>query len=46
MDVAETNGPEMESMHREKILQVVKSPHHADLIALRCAPTANGWARA
>src|SRR5512137_564072 len=33
MDVVETNGPEMESMHREKILQLVKSPHHADLIA-------------
>ena len=32
MDIAETNGPEMESMHREKILQLVKSPHHADLI--------------
>jgi len=32
MDVAETNGPEMESMHREKILQVVKSPYLADLI--------------
>ncbi|HET7200135.1 MAG TPA: extracellular solute-binding protein [Burkholderiales bacterium] len=32
MDVAETHGPEMESMHREKILQVVKSPHLADLI--------------
>jgi iron(III) transport system substrate-binding protein len=33
MDVAETNGPEMESMHREAILQRVKSPHLADLIA-------------
>ena len=33
MDVAETNGPEMESMHREKILQLVKSPYLADLIA-------------
>src|SRR5262245_44916569 len=32
LDVAETNGPEMESMHREKILQAVKSPHLADLI--------------
>jgi len=38
MDVAETNGPEMESMHREKILQVVKSPHHADLIAPALRP--------
>ena len=32
MDVAETNGPELESMHREKILQAVKSPYQADLI--------------
>src|SRR5215831_19175579 len=32
MDVAETNGPEMESMHREKVLQLVKSPYLADLI--------------
>ena len=32
MDVAETNGPEMESMHREKILQAIKSPYQAELI--------------
>jgi iron(III) transport system substrate-binding protein len=32
MDVAETNGPELESMHREKILQAVKSPYQADLL--------------
>ena len=32
VDVIETNGPEMESLHREQILQLVKSPHHADLI--------------
>jgi iron(III) transport system substrate-binding protein len=38
MDVAETNGPEMESMHREKILQRVASPHHADLIAPALRP--------
>jgi iron(III) transport system substrate-binding protein len=38
MDIAETNGPEMESMHREKILQLVKSPHHADLIAPAMRP--------
>src|SRR5882672_8806921 len=38
MDVAETNGPEMESMHREKILQRVASPHHADLIAPALLP--------
>jgi iron(III) transport system substrate-binding protein len=38
MDVAETNGPEMESMHRERILQLVKSPHLADLIAPALLP--------
>ena len=32
MDVAETNGPELESMHREKVLVAVKSPHLKDLI--------------
>lgn len=32
VDVVETNGPELESMSREQILQAVKSPHHADLI--------------
>ena len=32
MDIAETNGPELESMHREKILQAVKSPYQADLL--------------
>ena len=38
MDVAETNGPEMESMHREKILQAIKSPHLADLIPQALRP--------
>ncbi len=38
MDIAETNGPEMESMHREQILQKVKSPHLADLIAPALRP--------
>ena len=33
MDVAETNGPELEAMHREKIFEAVKSPYLADLIA-------------
>ena len=32
VDVVETNGPELESLHREQILQLVKSPRHADLI--------------
>jgi iron(III) transport system substrate-binding protein len=38
MDIAETNGPELESMHREKILEKVSSPHHADLIAPAIRP--------
>jgi iron(III) transport system substrate-binding protein len=32
VDVIETNGPELESMSREQILQKASSPHHADLI--------------
>src|SRR4051812_3938222 len=32
MDLAETNGPELEAMHREKLTVAVKSPYLADLI--------------
>ena len=38
VDVIETNGPELEMLHREKILQAVKSPHHADIIAPALRP--------
>jgi iron(III) transport system substrate-binding protein len=38
VDVVETNGPELESMHREQILQLVKSPYHADLITPAIRP--------
>ena len=38
VDVIETNGPELESLHREQILQLVKSPHHADLIPAAIRP--------
>jgi iron(III) transport system substrate-binding protein len=38
VDVVETNGPELESLHREQILQLVKSPYHADLIAPAIQP--------
>ena len=31
VDIVETNGPELESLHREKIFQAVKSPHLADI---------------
>ena len=32
MDVIETNGPEIEALHREKLLQEVQSPHLADML--------------
>ena len=32
MDLAETNGPELEGMHREKIVQAMSSPYLKDLI--------------
>ena len=38
VDVIETNGPELESLAREQILQLVKSPHHSDLIAPAIRP--------
>jgi iron(III) transport system substrate-binding protein len=38
VDVIETNGPEMESLHREKLLQEVKSPYLADLIPQAILP--------
>lgn len=38
VDVVETNGPELESMSREQILQKISSPYHADLIAPAIRP--------
>jgi iron(III) transport system substrate-binding protein len=38
VDIIDTNGPEMESLHREKLLQEVKSPHLADLIPQAIQP--------
>jgi len=38
VDVIETNGPELESLHRENVLQLVKSPYLADLIAPAVLP--------
>jgi iron(III) transport system substrate-binding protein len=38
VDLVETNGPELESLHRENILQRIQSPHHADLIAPAIRP--------
>jgi iron(III) transport system substrate-binding protein len=37
-DVIETNGPELESMYREKILQPVKSVHTPDLMPQAIRP--------
>jgi iron(III) transport system substrate-binding protein len=38
VDVVETNGPELEGLSREGILQRVTSPHHADLIGPAIRP--------
>jgi iron(III) transport system substrate-binding protein len=38
VDVLETNGPELESMHREKILQKVRSPHHPSILPQAIRP--------
>jgi iron(III) transport system substrate-binding protein len=38
VDVLETNGPELESMHREKILQPVRSPHLAHVMPQAIRP--------
>ena len=37
-DLFDTNGPELEWLHREKLLQEVKSPYHADLIPQALLP--------
>ncbi|MDB5729386.1 MAG: fbpA 3 [Noviherbaspirillum sp.] len=31
-DIVDNNVPEMEALHREKLLQPVKSPHHRDIM--------------
>jgi ABC-type Fe3+ transport system substrate-binding protein len=38
MDVAETNGPELEAMHREKLLEKMNSPYLKDLIPQAIMP--------
>ena len=38
VDVIETNGPELESMHREKILQAVRSPYLASIMPQAIRP--------
>ena len=41
-DIFETNTPEMESLHREKVLHEVKSPHMAELIP-QAIPAHREW---
>jgi len=38
VDIIETNGPELESLHREKLLVAVKSPHLSELMAPAILP--------
>ncbi len=38
LDIVETNGPEMEAMHRERVFQAIKSPHLASLIPQALRP--------
>ncbi|HET9650938.1 MAG TPA: extracellular solute-binding protein [Usitatibacter sp.] len=38
MDVAETNGPELEAMHREKLVEKMSSPYLKDLIPQAIMP--------
>lgn len=42
VDVVETNGPELEALAREKVLQPVHSPLHVELIA-QALPSHRGW---
>ena len=42
VDIFETNGPELEALHREQILQEVKSPHLAELIP-QAIPAHREW---
>jgi iron(III) transport system substrate-binding protein len=38
VDVIETNGPELESLYREKLLQALRSPHMKDLMPQAVRP--------
>jgi iron(III) transport system substrate-binding protein len=41
VDVIETNGPELESLHRERLLQALHSPHMRDLMPQAVRPHAH-----
>ncbi len=38
VDAFETNGPELEALHREQLLQAVASPHHSSLVPQAVRP--------
>jgi iron(III) transport system substrate-binding protein len=38
VDAFETNGPELEALHREQLLQAVSSPHHSSLVPQAVRP--------
>jgi ABC-type Fe3+ transport system substrate-binding protein len=38
VDAFETNGPELEALHREQVLQAVNSPHHSTLVPQAVRP--------
>ena len=42
VDIFETNGPELEALHREQILQEVKSPHLSELMP-QAVPAHREW---
>jgi iron(III) transport system substrate-binding protein len=44
--LCETNGPELEALSREKLLEKINSPYLADLIAPAIRPHGEWWARA
>jgi iron(III) transport system substrate-binding protein len=40
-DIVETNGPELEALYREKVLQALRSPHLKDLMSQAVRPHAH-----
>jgi iron(III) transport system substrate-binding protein len=38
VDAFETNGPELEALHREQLLQALNSPHHSSLVPQAVRP--------
>ena len=42
VDIIETNAPPLEALHRERLLQAVRSPYHAELVPA-ALPTHREW---